>query len=130
MPKFQFSWMGTLIRLATGFWAALRRLSGLSCAAEGMVIAISVGTSRFQYFGRARSGMDSYSFVVELHCVGWYGFDAAGPYRPAWRCTPKSLFGGSSLHLVEHLRKRFLQLEALFDFVTRNKRIFTIFEEA
>src|SRR5436190_4885780 len=34
------------------------------------------------------------------------------------------------LHLVEHFRKRFLQLERFLDFVRRNKWILTIFEEA
>src|SRR2546425_3745305 len=36
MPKFQFSWIGTLTRLATGFCASFLSASALSDAAAGL----------------------------------------------------------------------------------------------
>src|SRR5262245_34082509 len=69
MPKSQLFWMGTLMRLATGFWSFLASSAASSPAAGGSAPGATRETS-----GKRNGSRTSFVFMIELFAFRWVYF--------------------------------------------------------
>src|SRR5262245_12458070 len=69
MPKSQLFWMGTLMRLATGFWSFLASSACSSLAAAGALVCANAGLKQAEISTRVNGRWESLIFILDAGVI-------------------------------------------------------------